>query len=160
MKINLIIPWHINGSSVIQSSMQHGNSIIFRHIDLIQDTKASMLGTSVNTTLPKFYLIVLKSIRTDQISAVSIHMKGYIVDGSAENISKILCQYIFASGLRSCEKKIFPLKKGSHGHFKGFFSIEMDRRLLHTPNSICSNRVFFSEFQNLFDQVFGNSLFS
>ena len=159
MKINFVISRHINGTTVIQSSMENGNRIVLRHVDLIQDSKSTVLGTLVNRSLSQLHLIVHKRICADQITAVGIYMKRNIIGRAVKNICQILCQNIFSGGFRSCQKKVLSFQKSSDRHFQNIFSIKRNGRFYY---SLCCLRcyfILFSEFLYSFYQFRGNLLF-
>ena len=126
MKFDPVIARNINGTAVIKSRMKYGYRVIFRHIDLVQDSEAAIFRTLINTSFAKLYLIVDKCICSDQITAVGIYMKGYIIRRSAENIGKIFCQDIFSCCLRTCQKQIFAPEKACNSHLQDILSIKGD----------------------------------
>ena len=82
MQIDLVISRNINGTAVIQSGVKNGNRVVFRHIDLIKDSEASIFRTLVNTSLAELYLVVCERIRSDEICTVCIYMERNIVGGT------------------------------------------------------------------------------
>jgi len=132
VQVDLIVSRHINGTAVVQCGMKHGNCIIFRHIDLIQNSKSAFLGALVYASLAKLHLIVLKGIGPDQVSAVGIDMERYVIHRTSENKCQILCQHIFPSCLGAGKKKILPFQYSSHSHFQGFLSIKWKGRFHKT----------------------------
>ena len=132
MKIDLIVSRHVNGAAVIQSSVKHRNRIIFRHVDLIQNTEAAFLCTLVNASLAQLHLVIHEGICSDQVAAVCVHMERHVIHRSSKNIRQVLCQNILTSCLRSCQKQILLLQHRCHGHLQGFFSIEGQRRFYQT----------------------------
>ena len=159
MKVDPVIARNINGAAIVQSCMKDRDRIVLCHIDLIQNTEATILGTLIDAPFSEADFIVYKGIRSDQVSAVCIDMERYIVNRAAKSICQIFCQDIFSRGLWACKKKIFSFQKSCNGHFQDFFSVE---RYGWSGNSGCSpliNVIIFSKFLNAVDQVFGNVLF-
>ena len=150
MQIDLIISRNIDGTTVIQCCMQHGNSIILCHIYFVQHTESTAFCATVNTSLSKFDLIILERIGTDQITTVCIYVKRYIVYRSVKNICQIFCQNIFSGCLRTCKEQILPLKQTCDRHFQNFFPIKRDGRLCDPACRFIRNRVHFPKFQYLF----------
>ena len=129
MQIDLVISRNINGTAVIQSGVKNGNRVVFRHIDLIKDSEASIFRTLVNTSLAELYLVVCERIRSDEICTVCIYMERNIVGGTVKYPGKIFSQDIFSRCLGSCEEKILPHQDSGNRHFQDFFSIKRNGRL-------------------------------
>ena len=79
--------------------MQHRQRFVPGHIDLVQDTEASLLGTLIDRTGTESYLTVLKSIRTYHQAGIHVNMKRNIPERPPESRRQILCQHVFAGRL-------------------------------------------------------------
>ena len=96
MKVDPVIARNINGAAIVQSCMKDRDRIVLCHIDLIQNTEATILGTLIDAALSEADFIVYKGIRSDQVSAVCIDMERYIINRTAKSICQIFCQDIFS----------------------------------------------------------------
>ena len=66
MKVDPVIARNINGAAIVQSCMKDRDRIVLCHIDLIQNTEATILGTLIDAALSEADFIVYKGIRSDQ----------------------------------------------------------------------------------------------
>ena len=159
MKLNPLISRHIDHPPIVEGSMEHTGCIIFRHIDLIEDTKSAFFRTAVHTSLSKLHFIVSEGIRSDQGTAVRIYIKGNIVGRSSKHPCQVFRQNIFTRCLAACEQQIGTLEQRRHGHLQNFFPIERNLRF-RDPVSYCLvNRILFSECFHLPDEHRGYFLF-
>ena len=160
MHIDPVISRYINTSSVVQCRMENRNRIILCHIDLVQDSESAILGAAVYTSLPKLYLIIYKSICADQIPAVCIYMKGYIINRSSEDPCKVFCQNILSCSLSSCKEKVFALEHRSNPHFQHFSSVKGHIRLGNSVFLFLRHRITASEGFYLLNKPLIHLLFS
>ena len=151
MQINLIVPGHVNTPSVIQRGMKNGDCIIFRHIDLIQNTESPILRTLIDTSLSQLHLVIHKSVRPDQFRTSCIYMEGNIVGRSSEDPGQILRQHIFSRSLGAGQQKIFSLQKSRYGHLQDFPSIKRHRR---TNNPVSYLRIHTAASAKYFHRLY------
>ena len=65
MKVDPVIARNINGAAIVQSCMKDRDRIVLCHIDLIQNTEATILGTLIDAPFSEADFIVYKGIRSD-----------------------------------------------------------------------------------------------
>ena len=71
--------------------MQHGDRIIFCHIDLIKNAETTPDCAVIHRTCPKLHFVVAEGVRANQRTAVHIYMERNIPGRPAENVSQIFC---------------------------------------------------------------------
>ena len=131
MKRNFIVARHIDDTAVVERRVKNTDRIVFRHVDLIENTKAAFLGTAVNAALPECDLLVLERIGSDQLGTSRIYMEGNVVRRSSENVRQCLRQHIFSRCLFAGQQQIFALQKRGNRHLQNLFSKKRDFRRAH-----------------------------
>ena len=159
MKVYLVISRHIDGTAVVQCRMKHRNCVVFCHIDLVQDTESAIFCTAVDTSLAKLHFVVLKSIRSDQITTVGIYVKRYIVRRTVKNICQVLGTDILAGRCRSGQEQVLTLEDGCDRHLQDLLSIERYGRFRDPSCCFFLYRISLSEFFDSFYQFWRNILF-
>ena len=145
MKVDPVIARNINGATIVQSCMKDRDRIVLCHIDLIQNTEATILGTLIDAALSEADFIVYKGIRSDQVSAVCIDMERYIINRAAKSICQIFCQDIFPVAFGPARRRFSPSRSPAMAISRISFPVE---RYGRSGNSGCSpliNVIIFFE---------------
>ena len=131
MKRNFIVARHIDDAAVVERGVKNTDRIVFRHVDLIENTKTAFLCTAVNAAFPECDLLVLERICSDQLGASCVYMEGNVVRRSSENIRQCLCQHVFSRCLLAGQQQIFALQQRGNCHLQNLFSEKRDFRRAH-----------------------------
>ena len=124
-----LIARHVDEAAVVERGVQHGHSVVFRHVDLIQDAEASVLRGERDRAAAQPHLAAGEGVGSDQRAAVGIHMERHSVDRTAEQPRKVVRQDIFARGLAAGEQNVLPLQKRGDGQLHDLIADEFDGRL-------------------------------
>ena len=132
--------------------MEHGQRLVFCHVDLVQNPEAPLSCTLADGSLSKDNLPVLQSIRADQRRGIYIDIEGYIPGRSSECCGQILCQHVFSRRLGSRQQNIFTAQQRGGRSLPNLFSIIQKPRLRNTPSSGRVRRIRVMERTDFFQQ--------
>ena len=129
MNGNALIARHVDQSPVVECGVQHSHSVVFRHVDLIKDTKPAVLRGKRDRAAAQPHLAAGEGICADKRAAIGIHMERHSVDRTAEQPRKVVRQDIFARGLAAGEQDILSLQQRGNRQIHDLIADEFDRRL-------------------------------
>ena len=129
MDRDTLIARHVDEAAVVERGVQHGHSVVFRHVDLIQDAEAAVLRGERDRAAAQPHFAAGEGVGSDQRAAVGIHVERHSVDRTAEQPRKVVRQDIFARGLAAGEQNVLPLQKRGDGQLHDLIADEFDGRL-------------------------------
>ena len=110
-----VIPRDVQHPPEVQNGVEDGQCLVLRHVDLVQNAEAPVLGTLVNRPGPETDLPLREGVRPHQTGGVQIHMEGHVPGGAAKDCGQVFRQHVLASGLSPGEEQILSAEQRGDG---------------------------------------------
>ena len=107
-----VIARQVDGPAMVERRVQHGQRLVFRHVDLVEHGKAAVLGAERNRAGAEDDLVTVKGIGAQQIGRVGADVKADVPARTAEGRREIFGKDVFAGGLRPGQQQVFPAQQG------------------------------------------------
>ena len=117
--------------------MEDGQRLVLRHVDLVQNTEAPVLGATADGARPELDLPVGKGVHAHQPRGVQIHMEGDVPGGAAKGCGQIFRQHVLASGLSPGEEQILPTQQCGDGLFPYLTPVVVELGGGHALRQLC-----------------------
>ena len=127
-----LVARHVNGAAEVERCMQHGQRLIFCHVDLVKHAEAAVLCAEIYRAGAEADLAAFKRIHADETGCVHVDVERYVPRGAGKGLRKILCQHIFACGLAAGKQQVFSAQNGGDRLFPYVLSVIVIPRLRHT----------------------------
>ena len=103
--------------------MQHGQSFVFRHVDLVQNGEATVLHALIDRAGTEPHLPVFKRVHADEAGGVHVDVEGNVPGRTAEHCGQVFRQDVFAGGLPAGQQQVFATQQGCGGLFPDVLSV-------------------------------------
>ncbi|MPN02724.1 hypothetical protein SDC9_149940 [bioreactor metagenome] len=118
---NAVVTRHVNAAAEVQRGVEHGQRLVFRHIDLIQNAESSLQRAAGDGPMAQGDLASGEGIRPDQRGRVGVDIERHVPLGTAKQSGEVFRQIVLAGGLGAHQQQMLPAQKGR------------DRLLPHVP---------------------------
>ena len=133
-----VVARHIDQTAVVQHGVKHGDSVVFRHVDLVKDAEAAVGSGLRHWPLAQTHFAADKGVGSDEGAGVGVDVEGDGILRPAEQPGQIVRQNVLAGCLAAAQQQVFPLQQGRRRQLQrlladkvnhGFYDSRLHRRI-------------------------------
>ena len=124
-----VVAGDVDGAAEVQRGVQHGKSLIFGHVDLVEHAEAPVLRAEVDGAGAEGHLSVFKGVHADEPGGIHADVEGNVPRGAAEGLRQIFGQHVLAGRLAAGEQQVLAAQQRGDGGLPDLFPIIMIARL-------------------------------
>ena len=117
------VPRHIHAAAKVQHRVHHRQSLIFRHIDLVQHPETALSAALVHRAGPEGHFSLLKGVGAHQGGRVGVDVEGNVPHRPQEQRRQILGQHVFPRGLAAGQQQILAAEHRRQGLLPNLLAI-------------------------------------